>query len=137
MVSYNCGLGMFVLQTHQDREYIDSIYGGLIHERRPSWVVPRLGIAAYPWVVSIPEATETIRTDARGRMSIGRPNETFLATTTSDGAIVLEPAVTVPTIEARLLANDEIQERLTRAHRGEGLVSRRAGRRRAAGHQTR
>ncbi len=61
-------------------------------------------------------------------MSLGRPNTTFIMSEQPDGAIVLEPAVIVSALEARFLADDNLQDRLARAHRGEGLV-RRQGRR--------
>ena len=70
-----------------------------------------------------------VRTDNRGRLSLGEPDATFLLWEQPDGALVLEPAITVSTMEAALLANDAIQERITQAHRGENLVRRTGGRR--------
>jgi hypothetical protein len=61
-------------------------------------------------------------------MTLGRPDEAFLVSEQADGAIILEPAVTLPALQAKLLANADLQERLTRAHQGTGLV-RRTGRR--------
>ena len=70
-----------------------------------------------------------VRTDARGRLSLGAPDAQFLLWEQSDGAIVLEPAVTISRTEAALLANDDLQQRIERAHQGTGLVSRPGGRR--------
>ena len=72
-----------------------------------------------------------VRTDARGRLSLGIPDAEFLLWEQSDGAIVLEPAVTISRTEAALLADDNLQERITRAHQGIGLVRRTSGRRTA------
>jgi hypothetical protein len=60
---------------------------------------------------------------------LGEPNAAFLLWEQPDGALVLEPAVTISRTEAALLANDTIQERVERAHRGVGLVRRTGGRR--------
>lgn len=70
-----------------------------------------------------------VRTDARGRLSLGEPDTAFLLWEQPDGALVLEPAVTISKVEAALLSNDTIQQRIERAHRGAGLVSRTGGRR--------
>ena len=47
----------------------------------------------------------------------------------ADGALVLEPAVTISRTEAAVLADDALQDRVARAHRGVGLVRRAGGRR--------
>ncbi|MDR0783023.1 MAG: hypothetical protein LBE83_04600 [Propionibacteriaceae bacterium] len=70
-----------------------------------------------------------VRTDARGRLSLGEPDAEFLLWQHPDGAIVLEPAVTISKVEAALLANEDLQQRVTRAHQGIGLVRRSSGRR--------
>jgi hypothetical protein len=57
-------------------------------------------------------------------MSIGRPDETFILTEQVDGAILLEPAITMTTGEARILTDARIQERIAKARKGEGLVRR-------------
>ena len=70
-----------------------------------------------------------VRTDARGRLSLGEPHAEFMLWEQPDGALVLEPTVRVSALEAALLANDSIQQSITSAHRGEGLVRRVSGRR--------
>jgi hypothetical protein len=65
-----------------------------------------------------------VRTDARGRLTLGEPGASFLLWEQPDGALVLEPAVTISKAEAALLANDSIQQRIERAHQGVGLVHR-------------
>jgi len=49
-----------------------------------------------------------------------------------DGAIILEPAITISRLEAGLLADDDLQRRIALAHQGAGLVRRSAGRRDAS-----
>ena len=70
-----------------------------------------------------------VRTDARGRLSLGTPEAEFLLWEHPDGAIVLEPAMTISRVEAALLADDRLQERISKAHLGTGLVRRTGGRR--------
>ena len=70
-----------------------------------------------------------VRTDNRGRLSLGEPDASYLLWEQPDGAMVLEPAVTISTTEAVLLANDALQDRIARAHQGIGLVRRTGGRR--------
>ena len=70
-----------------------------------------------------------VRTDTRGRLSLGQPEAEFLLWEQPDGAYVLEPAVTISQTEARLLADDRLQDRITKAHQGIGLVTHNSGRR--------
>jgi len=70
-----------------------------------------------------------VRTDARGRLSLGEPDTSFLLWEQPDGALVLEPAVMISKTEAALLADGELQKRIALAHEGLGLVRRSAGRR--------
>ena len=70
-----------------------------------------------------------VRADARGRLSLGVPNAEYLLHEQPDGSVILEPAVTISTMEAALLANGQLQDRIERAHQGTGLISRAGGRR--------
>ena len=70
-----------------------------------------------------------VRADARGRLSLGRPHAEFLLSEQPDGALVVEPTALVSSLEAALLANDDIQHSMAMAHQGEGLVRRLHGRR--------
>jgi len=79
--------------------------------------------------MSVLATPRPVRTDTRGRLSLGEPGAEYLLWEQADGAIVLKPAITISTTDAALLADDRLQERIARAHRAAGLVRRSGGRR--------
>ena len=74
-----------------------------------------------------------VRTDKRGRLSLGTPETEFLLWEQPDGTLVLAPAITISRTESILLADADLQERIRLAHLETGLVRRAGGRRDAQG----
>jgi hypothetical protein len=73
-------------------------------------------------------------TDTRGRASLGHPNREYRLTEQSDGTLILEPAVVMSELEARFLANTELQAQIAYydEHPEELVFSARRRARRAA-----
>lgn len=69
------------------------------------------------------------RTGTWGRLSFEQPDINFLLWEQTSSTPGLEPAATISSTEAALLANDSFQQRITLAHQGKGLVRRTGGRR--------
>lgn len=69
-------------------------------------------------VLAMDEPTHLLEVDDRGRTSLARlggSGRRYLAHTEPDGTIVLEPAVVMTELEARLHANPELHARITDA----------------------
>lgn len=64
-----------------------------------------------------------IEVDARSRVTLpGKANRRYLVREEDDGTVILEPAVVMSELEARYLANPELQARVAhgRAHPEQG-----------------
>lgn len=59
-----------------------------------------------------------VTTDARGRATVGRPDQSFLLYEQEDGTMILEPAVVISELEHRYLANAAMRAQIeyARAH---------------------
>jgi hypothetical protein len=68
-----------------------------------------------------------VKTDDRGRASLGRPDRQYLMHEQEDGTLVLEPAVVISELERRLLSNHELQAQIehARAHPEERVPRKR------------
>lgn len=68
-----------------------------------------------------------VTTDPRGRVSVGRPDQSFLLHEEEDGTLVLEPAVVMSELERRYLANAAVQAQIehARSHPEERVPRRR------------
>jgi hypothetical protein len=53
-----------------------------------------------------------IRTDSRGRVTLGHPNSSYLVTESSDGALTLEPATVISELELRFMRNTALQAQI-------------------------
>ncbi len=58
-----------------------------------------------------------VTTDPRGRVSVGRPDQSFLLHEEEDGTLVLEPAVVMSELERRYLANAAVQAQIDYARK--------------------
>lgn len=59
--------------------------------------------------------TRVITSDSLGRLPVGYPGRRYLVHEDADGTLVLEPAVVMSELEARLLANRELQDQIDHA----------------------
>ena len=57
-------------------------------------------------------STRYVTTDPRGRVSVGRPDQSFLLHEEEDGTLVLEPAVVMSELERRYLTNAAVQAQI-------------------------
>jgi len=75
--------------------------------------------------------TTLVSTDARGRVSLGHPNQDYRLTEHADGTLVLEPAVVMSELERRFLADAGLQAQIAyyRAHPEELVTSERRAKR--------
>lgn len=53
-----------------------------------------------------------LTTDARGRLSLGRPDQHFIVREEEDGTVILEPAIVMTELEHRYLANAALQAQI-------------------------
>ena len=56
-----------------------------------------------------------VETDARGRVSLGRPDRRYLLHEEPDGTLILQPAAVVSELELKFLSNSALQAQIAYA----------------------